>query len=200
MVLVGVGSRDAALAGMTMVVAHAMFKAALFMVVGIIDHTTGTRDIRKLARLGPSAPWLATIAALAAASMAGLPPFLGFVGKEAALESILDASVLEPWASTTIVVAMVLGSILTVAYSIRFVWGAFGRKRLRKPSAAVANMHAPGALFLAPPALLAVAGLAAGPLSPQLEKLLTPYSTTLPAARTPTTTSRCGTASTCRCC
>ncbi|MGF7119992.1 Na+/H+ antiporter subunit A [Rhodococcus sp. BE178] len=181
MVLVGVGSRDAALAGMTMVVAHAMFKAALFMVVGIIDHTTGTRDIRKLARLGPSAPWLATIAALAAASMAGLPPFLGFVGKEAALESILDASVLEPWASTTIVVAMVLGSILTVAYSIRFVWGAFGRKRLRKPSAAVANMHAPGALFLAPPALLAVAGLAAGPLSPQLEKLLTPYSTTLPA-------------------
>lgn len=181
MVLVGVGSRDAALAGMTMVVAHAMFKAALFMVVGIIDHTTGTRDIRKLARLGPSAPWVAVIAALAAASMAGLPPFLGFVGKEAALESILQADMLEPWARTSIVVAMALGSILTVAYSIRFVWGAFGRKRLRNPSPPVANMHAPGALFLAPPALLAVAGLVAGPLSPQLEKLLTPYSTTLPA-------------------
>ncbi|GAB2637940.1 Na+/H+ antiporter subunit A [Prescottella soli] len=185
MVLVGVGSRDAALAGMTMVVAHAMFKAALFMVVGIIDHTTGTRDIRKLARLGPSAPWLATIAALAAASMAGLPPFLGFVGKEAALESILDADVLEPWARTTIVVAIALGSILTVAYSIRFVWGAFGRKRQRQPSPAVANMHAPSMLFLAPPALLAVAGLVAGPLSPQLEKLLTPYSTTLPAGPHP---------------
>ncbi|MFC9516191.1 Na+/H+ antiporter subunit A [Nocardiaceae bacterium NPDC056970] len=181
MVLVGVGSRDAALAGMTMVVAHAMFKAALFMVVGIIDHSTGTRDIRKLARLGPSAPWLAAIAALAAASMAGLPPFLGFVGKEAALESILQADMLEPWARTAVLVGMVLGSILTVAYSIRFVWGAFGRKRLRQPSPPVANMHAPSALFLAPPALLAVAGLVAGPLSPQLEKLLTPYSTTLPA-------------------
>ncbi|MFM1725956.1 MULTISPECIES: Na+/H+ antiporter subunit A [Rhodococcus] len=181
MVLVGVGSRDAALAGMTMVVAHAMFKAALFMVVGIIDHTTGTRDIRKLARLGAEAPWLAVVAALAAASMAGLPPFLGFVGKEAALESILQTDVLEPWARTTVVAAIALGSILTVAYSIRFVWGAFGRKRLRQPSAPVANMHAPSVLFLAPPALLAVAGLVAGPLSSQLEKLLTPYSTTLPA-------------------
>ncbi|WFR73682.1 Na+/H+ antiporter subunit A [Prescottella defluvii] len=185
MVLVGVGSRDAALAGMTMVVAHALFKAALFMVVGIIDHTTGTRDIRKLARLGPSAPWLAAIAALAAASMAGLPPFLGFVGKEAALESILEADVLEPWARTTIIVAIALGSILTVAYSIRFVWGGFGRKRQRQPSPAVANMHAPSVLFLAPPAVVAVAGLVAGPLSPQLEKLLTPYSTTLPAGPHP---------------
>ncbi|WP_430334009.1 Na+/H+ antiporter subunit A [Rhodococcus sp. ACT016] len=181
MVLVGVGSRDAALAGMTMVVAHALFKAALFMVVGIIDHCTGTRDIRKLARLGASAPWLATIAALAAASMAGLPPFLGFVGKEAALEAILDANMLEPWQRTTVVAAIALGSVLTVAYSIRFVWGAFGRKRQRTPSAAVEGMHAPSALFLAPPAVLAVAGLVAGPLSPQLEKLLTPYSTTLPA-------------------
>ena len=185
MVLVGVGSRDAALAGMTMVVAHAMFKAALFMVVGIIDHSTGTRDIRKLARLGPEAPWLAAIGALAAASMAGLPPFLGFVGKEAALESILTADMLDPWSRTAILAAMVLGSVLTVAYSIRFVWGAFARKRLRQPSPAVADMHAPSALFLAPPALLAVAGLVAGPLSPQLETLLTPYSTTLPAGPRP---------------
>ncbi|WP_137724067.1 Na+/H+ antiporter subunit A [Prescottella subtropica] len=180
-VLVGVGSRDAALAGMTMVVAHAMFKAALFMVVGVIDHTTGTRDIRKLARLGHHAPWLATIAALAAASMAGLPPLLGFVGKEAALESILTTDVLDPWARTATLAGIVLGSVLTLAYSIRFVWGAFGRKRQRWPSPAVAGMHAPSALFMAPAGLLAVAGLAAGPLSPQLEKLLTPYTTTLPA-------------------
>ncbi|RVW01642.1 Na+/H+ antiporter subunit A [Rhodococcus spongiicola] len=181
MVLVGLGSRDAALAGMTMIIAHGLFKAALFMVVGIIDHSTGTRDIRKLAHLGAKAPWLAAIATLAAASMAGLPPFLGFVGKEAALESILEANVLEPWEQTVTAAAITLGSILTVAYSIRFVWGAFGRKRLRQPSPAVTGMHAPGALLLAPSAVLAVAGLLAGPLSPQLEKLLTPYSTTLPA-------------------
>ncbi|MGG7103250.1 Na+/H+ antiporter subunit A [Rhodococcus sp. 24CO] len=181
MVLVGLGTRDAALAGMTMVVAHAMFKAALFMVVGIIDHTTGTRDLRKLAHLGKTAPALAIIAALAAASMAGLPPLLGFVGKEAALESVLETDVLGHWSSIAVITVIVLGSILTVGYSIRFIWGAFGRKTLSKPSPAVSKMHAPSALFLFSPGLLAVAGLAAGILSPQLEKLLTPYSTTLPA-------------------
>ncbi|MDV6268251.1 Na+/H+ antiporter subunit A [Rhodococcus sp. ACPA4] len=181
MVLVGLGTRDAALAGMTMVVAHAMFKAALFMVVGIIDHTTGTRDLRKLAHLGKTAPALAIIAALAAASMAGLPPLLGFVGKEAALESVLETDVLGHWSSIAVITVIVMGSILTVGYSIRFIWGAFGRKTLSKPSPAVSKMHAPSALFLFSPGLLAVAGLAAGILSPQLEKLLTPYSTTLPA-------------------
>lgn len=181
MVLVGLGTRDAALAGMTMVVAHAMFKAALFMVVGIIDHTTGTRDLRKLAHLGKTAPALAIIAALAAASMAGLPPLLGFVGKEAALESVLETDVLGHWSSIAVITVIVMGSILTVGYSIRFIWGAFGRKTLSKPSPAVSKMHAPSWLFLFSPGLLAVAGLAAGILSPQLEKLLTPYSTTLPA-------------------
>ncbi|MGC0365593.1 multicomponent Na+:H+ antiporter subunit A [Rhodococcus sp. 27YEA15] len=181
MVLVGIGTRDAALAGMTMVVAHAMFKATLFMVVGIIDHTTGTRDLRKLAHLGKRAPALAIIAALAAASMAGLPPLLGFVGKEAALESILETDALGSWAAITVLVVIVLGSILTLGYSIRFIWGAFGRKQLSQPSSAVSKMHAPGAMFLLAPGLLAVLGLVAGVLSPQLEKLLTPYSTSLPA-------------------
>lgn len=181
MVLVGTGSRDAALAGMTMVVAHAMFKAALFMVVGVIDHTTGTRDLRKLARLGAQAPVLCAIAVLAAASMAGLPPLLGFVGKEAALDAIATTTALSPPVRTLVLTGIVLGSILTVTYSIRFIWGAFGRKQLRRPSPAVANMHRADPLFLAVPALLAVAGLAAGLASPLIDRLLTPYSTTLPA-------------------
>ncbi|MCJ0902287.1 Na+/H+ antiporter subunit A [Rhodococcus sp. ARC_M6] len=181
MVLVGIGTRDAALAGMTMVVAHAMFKAALFMVVGIIDHTTGTRDLRKLAHLGKKAPALAVIAGLAAASMAGLPPLLGFVGKEAALESVLETDVLGHWSSIAVITVIVAGSILTVGYSLRFIWGAFGRKTLKNPSPAVSKMHAPSWLFLFAPGLLAVLGLAAGILSPQLEKLLTPYTQTLAA-------------------
>ncbi|MGB7383770.1 MAG: proton-conducting transporter membrane subunit, partial [Rhodococcus sp. (in: high G+C Gram-positive bacteria)] len=149
MVLVGIGTEKAMLAGLTMVLAHAMFKATLFMVVGIIDHTTGTRDIRKLAHLGKKAPILAVIAALAAASMAGLPPFLGFVGKETAFSAVLDTPALAPAVSALVLTGLVLGSILTVTYSIRFVWGAFGRKQLERPSPAVASMHAPGALFLA---------------------------------------------------
>ncbi|MFD4368571.1 Na+/H+ antiporter subunit A [Rhodococcus sp. NPDC058521] len=181
MVLVGIGTRDAALAGMAMVVAHAMFKATLFMVVGVIDKTTGTRDIRKLAHLRHKAPLLAIVAAMAAASMAGIPPFLGFVGKEAALESILHAQPLDTWASVTTVAVVVIGSILTLAYSVRFMWGAFGRKQLQRPSPAVEKMKTPSSLFLAAPTFLAALGLLAGLAAPQFEKLLTPYSTTLPA-------------------
>ena len=167
-VLVGLGSKDAALAGVTMVVAHGMFKAALFMVVGIIEHNTGTRDIRKLAHLGKRTPVLAGIAALAALSMAGIPPLVGFVGKEGALEAIAHADTIPAWSRTVVLTLVVLGSILTVAYSVRFVWDAFGSKQRPTPSAAVANMHAPGPLLLASPALLAVGGLVGGPLGAAL--------------------------------
>ncbi|MFD6855777.1 Na+/H+ antiporter subunit A [Rhodococcus sp. NPDC060090] len=180
--LVGIGSREAALAGLTMVIAHAMFKACLFMVVGVIDHSTGTRDIRKLAHLGLKTPILAVVAALAAASMAGLPPFIGFVGKEAALEAALVAEVLPEWARIAVVAGMVLGSILTLAYSIRFIWGAFGRKQLKRPSPAVQSLHAPGPLLLSAPSLLAVGGLAAGFAAPWVDTLVAPYADTLPAS------------------
>ncbi|WP_068154857.1 Na+/H+ antiporter subunit A [Rhodococcus phenolicus] len=180
--LVGIGTREAALAGMTMVVAHALFKACLFMVVGIIDHSTGTRDIRKLAHLGKRAPYLAIVAILAAMSMAGLPPFLGFVGKETALESVLVADVLPAWARVATIVAMVAGSILTLAYSIRFIWGAFGRKQLKRPSPAVQKFHAPGPLLLASPSVLAAGGLAGGLAAPWIDSLLSPYADTLPSS------------------
>ncbi|KAA0022163.1 Na+/H+ antiporter subunit A [Antrihabitans cavernicola] len=179
-VLVGIGSKDAALAGMTMIVAHGLFKAALFMVVGIIEHATGTRDIRKLAHLGKRAPVLAGIAALAALSMAGIPPLVGFVGKEGALESIAHTTTLPDWAKTVVLVLVVLGSILTVAYSVRFVWDAFGSKQRPNPSAAVQRMHAPGPLLLASPALLAVGGLAGGLAAGPLDRMLSGYSKTLP--------------------
>ncbi|WP_068145080.1 Na+/H+ antiporter subunit A [Rhodococcoides corynebacterioides] len=179
--IVGIGTRTALLAGLAMVVAHGFFKAALFMVVGIIDHTTGTRDVRRLAHLGDRAPVLCTTAVVAAASMAGLPPFLGFVGKESAFEAAIDSDALSPGASAAVLATMVLGSILTVAYSLRFVWGAFGRKKLRAPSAAVAGMHAPGAFFLAPAVLLAALGLVGGLAAPVMDRLLSPYAETLPS-------------------
>lgn len=179
-VLVGLGSKDAALAGVTMVVAHGMFKAALFMVVGIIEHNTGTRDIRKLAHLGKRTPVLAGIAALAALSMAGIPPLVGFVGKEGALEAIAHADTIPAWSRTVVLTLVVLGSILTVAYSVRFVWDAFGSKQRPTPSAAVANMHAPGPLLLASPALLAVGGLVGGLAAGPLDRALRGYSSTLP--------------------
>ncbi|MFD6882402.1 Na+/H+ antiporter subunit A [Rhodococcus sp. NPDC060084] len=179
--LVGIGSREAALAGLTMVIAHAMFKACLFMVVGVIDHSTGTRDIRKLAHLGKAMPLLAGVAVLAAASMAGLPPLIGFVAKEAALEGALVADVLPEWARVATTAGIVVGSILTLAYSIRFIWGAFGRKQLKRPSPAVQNVHAPGWLLMSAPTALAVAGLAAGFGASWIDGLVTPYADTLPS-------------------
>ncbi|WP_299573295.1 Na+/H+ antiporter subunit A [uncultured Williamsia sp.] len=181
MILVGVGDANVALAGVAMLVAHALFKASLFMVVGIIDHQTGTRDVRKLARLGSAARALAVIATLAAASMAGLPITMGFVGKEAALASLLEYRGVGGWEGGVLTAVVVLGSVLTMAYTVRFLWGGFGRKVQTTPSAAVARMHRPSPLFLVPAGVLAVAGVVAGFLASPLGDVLERYATTLPA-------------------
>ncbi|WP_281536103.1 proton-conducting transporter membrane subunit [Cryobacterium breve] len=120
MVVVGFGTRDAALAGAALLLAHALYKAALFLVVGIIDHRAGTRDLRKLSGIGRSDPALAVIALVAVASMAGIPPLLGFVAKEAVFTAFLEAGLHgDGWGWVALVGTMV-GSVLTVAYSIRF--------------------------------------------------------------------------------
>lgn len=178
-VLVGAGGGDLMLAGLTMLCAHAMFKAALFMVVGVIDHATGTRDIRRLAGLGHQAPALFIIAAAATASMAALPPFLGFVAKEADFETLLYSPTLGAWAPY-VLGGVVLGSVFTTIYSLRFLWGAFARKGLRSPSARVADLHPPSATFLAAPALLAFAGLVFGIAPGVLERMLDTYADSLP--------------------
>ncbi|HME47124.1 Na+/H+ antiporter subunit A [Mycobacterium sp.] len=177
-VLVGAGSGDLMLAGLAMLCAHAMFKAALFMVVGVIDHATGTRDIRRLAWLGNRCPSLFVIAAGAAASMAAVPPFFGFVAKEADFETLAHTHALGP-AGPFVLAAMVVGSVFTTIYSLRFVWGAFARKTLPHPGALVADMHRPSAGFLAPPAILAAAGLVFGLAPGVLDRVLGDYADTL---------------------
>src|SRR5213076_2768834 len=99
-----------------MLCAHAMFKAALFMVVGIIDHATGTRDIRRLAWLGRSNKPLLIIAVAATASMAALPPFLGFVAKEADFETLLHSASLGA-AAPFVLAGVAFGSVFTTIYS-----------------------------------------------------------------------------------
>ena len=178
-VLVGTGDGDVMLAGLAMLCAHAMFKAALFMVTGVIDHATGTRDIRRLAWLGGRLPVLATIAAGAAASMAALPPFLGFVAKEADFETLMHSPSLGTWAPW-VTAGIVTGSVFTTIYSLRFLWGAFAKKGLREPSTRVANLHRPHVTFLVAPAVLAAAGLVFGLMPNLLEKALDPYADSLP--------------------
>ena len=180
MVLVGFGDANVMMAGLAMIIAHAMFKAALFMVVGIIDHSTGTRDVRKLARLGQRLPVLMGIAGVAGASMAGLPFTMGFVGKETAFGSVWVSGALDDWQRHTVDIVMLVGSVITFAYTTRFMWGAFGRKLRTEPSAAVLKMHLPGVLFYLAPAILAVGGVVAGFASGPIGSLLEPHARTLP--------------------
>ncbi|GLY23801.1 Na+/H+ antiporter subunit A [Micromonospora sp. NBRC 101691] len=178
MVVLGAGTRDTALAGVAMVLAHALFKATLFLSVGIIDHATGTRDLRELSGLGRRSPALAVVATLAAASMAGLPPLAGFVAKEAAYEAFLHGGV----ADRVVLAGVVLGSALTVAYTLRFLWGAFAGK---PGVAATETTHPVGWPFLAGPALLAAAGLVVGVSAPVVDRLLAPYADLYPTTGTP---------------
>ncbi|NLG47241.1 Na+/H+ antiporter subunit A [Gordonia sp. (in: high G+C Gram-positive bacteria)] len=180
-VLVGIGDANVAMAGLAMVVAHAMFKACLFMVVGIIDHSTGTRDIRKLARLGHRLPALALIASVAGASMAGLPFTFGFVGKETAFASVWDTGALPPLQRHAIDVVLLVGSILTFAYTTRFLWGAFGRKVRALPTRAVAQLEQPTTMFLLPPAVLATTGVIGAFASGWIGKYFEPYAENLPS-------------------
>ncbi|MGB0158038.1 MAG: putative monovalent cation/H+ antiporter subunit A [Thalassovita mediterranea] len=107
----------------TFLVVHSLYKAALFLVVGCIDHATGSRDAETLGGLGRAMPVTAAAAALAALSMAGLPPFLGFIGKELLYAGILavDAKVLI--FSAALIASNVLMFAVAGIVALRPFWG-----------------------------------------------------------------------------
>jgi multicomponent Na+:H+ antiporter subunit A len=176
-VLVGAGSAELAVAGLVMTLAHGLFKSTLFLTVGVVDHATGTRDLRRLSGLGRRLPVLAAAGVAAAASMAGLPPLLGFVGKEAAFTALLDGGLASRPLTVAVLTGLVAGSVLTAAYTARFVWGAFARKPGVDDTALE---HPSEPLFLAAPVLLALTGLVLGPASPVLDPLVLAHAETLP--------------------
>jgi len=147
--LLGLGTKAAASAAMLHILAHASFKAALFMVAGIVDHATHTRDISRLGGLRRAMPLTFAIALVGALSMAGIPPLNGFLSKEAMLENA---------AGTTPLVALLAlaGALLSVAYSFRFLSGIF----LGPQTGTKAHDPGPG-LWLSP-ALLVVVVIASG--------------------------------------
>ncbi|WP_172254667.1 Na+/H+ antiporter subunit A [Saccharibacillus deserti] len=143
---------------------HAVFKGALFMVAGIVDHETGTRDIRKLGGLAQVMPIAFTISLFGAFSMAGLPPFGGFLSKEMFLEAVVEtlhAGVfdLHTWAALFPFVAWI-ASVFTFIYSALFVTRTFLGPR--KKAMRGLKIHDAPALMTIPPALLAALALVLG--------------------------------------
>jgi multicomponent Na+:H+ antiporter subunit A len=157
-ILFGAGTPAATTAGWMLLVAHAAFKCTLFMVVGIIDHQSGTRDIRLLPPLSDRWQGLTVVALLAAASMAGVPVTAGFIAKELAYGALSDAAFTFHLA---VLACAVAGSMLTVAYAMRFYWGAFVAPR-RAVHEEGRSPEAPSWAFVAPAAVLALVGLLLG--------------------------------------
>ncbi|WP_339254590.1 Na+/H+ antiporter subunit A [Sporosarcina sp. FSL W8-0480] len=116
---------------------HATFKGSLFMIAGIVDHETGTRDIRKLGGLMSIMPVSFTVAFIGSMSMAGLPPFNGFLSKEMFLQSMLAIRHFElfnfaTWGVIFPVIAWI-ASVFTFIYSFYFVFKTFAGKRTDIP-------------------------------------------------------------------
>ena len=142
---------------------HVFYKACLFMVVGIIDHSTGGRDLRQLGGLGRMMPWTAAAAGIGLAAMAGLPLTTGFLSKELLLKAAFDFQVTSPVWGGWVLGAVVFAAILKVTIAWRFFRFAF----LGAASPSVtAHWHAPSfALQVAPVGLAAATlgfGIAAG--------------------------------------
>jgi len=91
--LTGLGSPLAIQAALVFLMGHALYKGSLFLSAGVVDHHTGSRDVTRLCGLARQMPVIAAAAVLAGLSMAGLPPLLGFIGKELIYESLLPASI-----------------------------------------------------------------------------------------------------------
>ncbi|MBB4237498.1 putative monovalent cation/H+ antiporter subunit A [Rhizobium esperanzae] len=155
--LIGFGSEHAVAAAALYLVAHCLFKGALFMVAGIIDHETGTRDITRLGGLMRAMPLTSIIAVAAAFSMAGLPPFFGFLAKEEIYTALVGGDV----RALTLTAITVFGNALMFAVAFAVGLKPFLGKPLETPK----HPHEAPVLLWLGPAILAALGLFAAVFS-----------------------------------
>jgi multicomponent K+:H+ antiporter subunit A len=123
--LLGLNSTLGCVAAIFHMLNHATFKASLFMAAGIIDHETGTRDIRRLSGLYRFMPITATLAIVAAAAMAGVPLLNGFLSKEMFFAEALEVEGPLPWFDRLLPYVATIAGMFSVAYSLRFIHGVF---------------------------------------------------------------------------
>ncbi|WP_313822625.1 DUF4040 family protein [Citricoccus sp.] len=184
---IGTGTEAGIAAALIHTIAHALFKSGLFMMVGVVDHATGTRDLRQMPVLRRVLPGTFAVTVLGAGAMAGIPPLLGFVSKESIFTALnawstdwvaagAAAATLPAWAGPAALAGAALGSVLTVAYCAKIVVGGFWdprRATAPEPAPAASHAHnddaghAPGTILVgstALPILASVAALFALPL------------------------------------
>ena len=156
MLLFGIGTPQAATAGLVYLLAHACYKGALFLVAGAVEHETGSRDVTALGGLRRTMPVTAVAAALAAVSMAGIPLFFGFIAKEQFYESVGMLALPGAWKGLAVAAAVTASACLGAAALVAGLAPFAGR---RTPSPAAHD--APPSLWLGP-LVLGLAGLLAG--------------------------------------
>jgi len=152
--LIGIGTYESIIAALTFIIVHALYKASLFLITGIIDHETGTRDITQLSGLRHGLIPVAIAGFIAALISGGVPPTLGFVGKDLIYESTLHAN-LNPWVLTVI-------SIIT---KILLFYGGFlvGVKPfIGQKKEIYSKVHLPSVRLWLPPLLMVLLGLVFG--------------------------------------
>ncbi|MCA9182121.1 MAG: hypothetical protein KDA51_11730, partial [Planctomycetales bacterium] len=162
MLLLGIGTALATKAAIVLLLFHALYKATLFLVSGTVDHCAGTRDLRQLGGLSRVMPLVALTAALAALSMAGLPPSGGFLAKELSYEAMLDPTF------ALIMAAVFLANASFVAVACLVVVRPF----FGKSNGETRHTHTATFGLVAPPFLLALLGMLAGLFVPAFGKYL----------------------------
>jgi multicomponent Na+:H+ antiporter subunit A len=151
--LCGIGTDAALIALMVGVTAHAFYKGSLFLIAGVLEHETGTRDLQRLGWLWRSMPATAAATVIASASMAGLPPLGGFLAKE----TVLDVVWIAPRGALLLIGVTVVSAALSFAAAFRVAYYPFFRRMTPPPVA-----HKPAGTMLWAPVALATAGLVMG--------------------------------------
>ncbi len=162
--LIGLGTPEALLAAATFILVHALYKATLFLITGIIDHEAHTRNVTELSGLRKVMPVVALAGFLAALSNAGFPPFFGFVGKDLIYESTLHHAI-NPWLLTAL--ALITNVLLLWAGFVAGVKPFMGTLPTR-----FEKIHMPSVFLWLPPMLLASLGLFFGLIPSLLENSL----------------------------
>lgn len=164
--LLGIGTKLAIHAAIVFVLAHALYKGALFLLAGIVDHQTGTRNVRVLGRLFKKMPYTGVAVIIACLSMAGIPPLFGFISKEISYMALIDMTVNSPLTTSAFFIA---GMLFTAAAGLLSYKVFFGKKNKLK----VQPTEAPFSLVVGPflmGVFALILGLGSGIITPLLNQ------------------------------